>query len=1021
MPDGTGSNVVSIGSFQLDLTAGELSDESHRIRLQEQPFQLLTMLVEHPGEVVSRDYIRSQLWPNGTIVEFDHSINTAIKKLRLALGDSAEEPRYIETVARRGYRLMLPVKRAERKFTGAMLEAEAQGQPELPAANQTGTKISHYRVLEILGGGGMGVVYKAEDLKLGRLVALKFLPEELGNDPGAVERLEREARAASALDHPNVCAIHEFGGHEGQPFLVMPLLHGQTLRERIAEAARLPIDTLLDIAIQIANGLAAAHQKGIIHRDIKPANIFITERGETKILDFGVAKLLEPGERADACRENEREGSTLPQHVKSSSTLRLTRTGLALGTAAYMSPEQVRGEKLDARTDLFSFGLVLYEMVTGTQAFSGETAALLHTAILNCTPTPVRELNPDVPAKLEAIINKALQKDRELRYQSASEVSAALTCLEQGTRSARVGARWQFGVAGAFALLAIAGALFWPLHHSRPAFSFKAAKLTPLTTNGKVALAAISPDGRYMVQVVDDAGEQSLWTTQVATQSNVQLVLPAKVQYYGLTFSADANYMYFVRREEGLPLRVLYQTPVLGGATRRVWEGVDSPVTFSPDGKRFAFIRIDPSRGETSLVIANTDGSGERRLATEIEPNAFLTGGPTWSPDGKAIACGITTPTGGKQPLQLIEVAVEGGAERAINAYHWSALGQVQWVQDGSGLLLPAADRSTRYFFQMWYVSRGSGAVRRVTHDLTSYYGASLTADSNALLTIQSDPISNLWVAARGDSARARQITSGKFDGLTGIAWTPHNQMVYATREYDIWITDADGSNRKRLTNDEHNSRYVAVSPDNRYIVFESWRGEPAQSQIWRMDLDGGNPKRLTSRDGRNTLPQVSRDGRWVLYESNVSGKWRLWKISIEGGATMPLLHEISRKFAISPDGKTIACLCMLNKSGSFKLGTVTFEGGQPQKEFEIPRGANYNTTEWQLTWSPDGRGIEFPVTRAGVDNLWSQPLDGSRPVQITDFKSDRIYGLDWSHDGTQLALARGRVTRDAVLITDFR
>ncbi|MGI9074300.1 MAG: protein kinase domain-containing protein [Bryobacteraceae bacterium] len=1021
MPDVTGSNIVCIGSFQLDLTAGELWDESHRIRLQEQPFQLLTILIEHPGEVVSRDYIRSQLWPNGTVVEFDHSINTAIKKLRLALGDSAEEPRYIETVARRGYRLMLPVKRSERKSPGSKLEADAQRQPELPAANQTGTKVSHYRVLEIVGGGGMGVVYKAEDLNLGRLVALKFLPEEVGNDPRAVERLEREARAASALDHPNICAIHEFGRHEGQPFLAMPLLHGQTLGERIAEATRLPIDRLLHIAIQIADGLVAAHQKGIIHRDIKPANIFITERGETKILDFGVAKLLEHSEQADASTKNAPEGSALPQNVGSSSTLHLTRTGSALGTAAYMSPEQVRGEKLDARTDLFSFGLVLYEMVTGIQAFSGETAALLHSAILNGTPTPVRELNPHVPAKLEAIINKALQKDRELRYQSASDVSAALTRLDRGTHSGRVGARWQLAVAGLFALLVIAGILFWSLRHDRPAFSVTAAKLTRLTTDGKVALAAISPDGKYMVQVVDDAGQQSLWTTQVATQSAVQVAPPAKVQYYGLTFSADANYIYFVRNQEGLPLRVLYQTPVLGGATRKIWEAVDSPVTFSPDEKQFAFIRIDASRGETSLVIANTDGSGERRLTRELAPKAFLTGGPTWSPDGKAVASGIMTPTGDKQPFQLIEVAVEGGAERAVSVYPWSAIDQVQSLRDGSGFLLPAADKSTGYFYQMWYVSRVSGAVRRLTHDLSTYYGASLTADSKALLTVQSDPISNLWVASRGDSARARQITSGKFDGLTGVAWTPDNQIVYGTREFDLWIMHADGSHRKRLTNDEHNNRYVAVSPNNRYIVFESWRGESAHAHIWRMDLDGGNPKRLTSGDGWNTSPQVSPDGRWVVYESNASGKWRMWKVSIEGGVATPVLDNVSRRFAISPDGKAIACLCMLSNGGSFKLGTVAFDGGQPQKEFEIPQGATYNTAEWRLTWSPDGRAIEFPVTRGGVDNLWRQPLDGGRAVQITDFKSDRIYGLDWSRDGTQLALARGRVTRDAVLITDFK
>jgi serine/threonine protein kinase len=414
-------NRVRFGLFQLDPLAGELHKSGRKILLQEQPFQVLLMLLEHRGEVVTREEIRKRLWPNDTIVEFEHSISSAMNRLRQALADSADNPHYIETVARRGYRLMVQV-----EWAGAAQSAEqtptehASRQDATPQEikfrdrSLTGTKVSHYRVLEILGGGEMGVVYKAEDLTLGRRVALKFLPEELASDPVALERFGREARAASALEHPNICPIYEFGEHEGQPFIVMQLLEGETLRERIAHLPiphsshsdancagprKGPFGTvqLLDVAIQVADGLEAAHQKGIIHRDIKPGNIFITARGETKILDYGLAKVIDISEEDPNGSSGQDGHATHSQ--KGSSTLavsnpRLTRTGTAIGTAAYMSPEQVRNEPLDARTDLFSFGVVLYEMASGRQAFPGNTA-VIHAEILNRTPTPVLELSPN--------------------------------------------------------------------------------------------------------------------------------------------------------------------------------------------------------------------------------------------------------------------------------------------------------------------------------------------------------------------------------------------------------------------------------------------------------------------------------------------------------------------------------------------------------------------------------------------------------------------------------------------------
>jgi Tol biopolymer transport system component len=378
------------------------------------------------------------------------------------------------------------------------------------------------------------------------------------------------------------------------------------------------------------------------------------------------------------------------------------------------------------------------------------------------------------------------------------------------------------GIALTVFLLALAGVGVWlykysakesnPAPSSSP--SSQVMKVTRLSSTGKVTRAAVSPDGRYVVHVVDDGGQQSLWMRQTATQSNVQIVVPAKVRYYGLTFSTDGNYIYYVKREEGGGIRTLYQTPVLGGSARKVWDDVDSPVTFSPDGKQFAFVRVNGVQGETSLVIANTDGSGERKLATHKEPETLETDGAAWSPDGKTIVCGIFRSAG----AELIEVMVEDGAEKLITSHRWGSVGQVAWLPDNSGFVINAADESSGYFYQMSFVSRMSGEPRRITNDLSNYQGASLTADANTLLTVQSDASSNLWIAPDGDANRARQITSGKYEGYLGVAWTPDNKIVSASKDYNISMTDPDGSNQKLLFG-EHNSRYVAVSPDNRYIV----------------------------------------------------------------------------------------------------------------------------------------------------------------------------------------------------------
>jgi eukaryotic-like serine/threonine-protein kinase len=487
---------LRFADFEVSPRSGELRRSGTKVKLQEQPFQILVLLLERRGEIVSREDIRQKLWTADTFVDFDNGLNIAIKKLRIALGDDADAPSYIETLPRRGYRFIAPV--------------TSSHEPAAEARGLVGKKVSHYRVLEVIGGGGMGLVYKAEDLKLGRRVALKFLPEELATDFIALQRFDREARTASSLNHPHICTIYEVEEYEGQPFIVMELLEGETLRDRLAASAgALGLEEMLDIALQVTDGLGAAHERGIIHRDIKPANIFITNKGACKILDFGLAKLVEvptveepgfspadgepdlkgrgfsravaapsfevsdlqprPGLKAETNDKNDAFNGTpegVPLQSWSSANSTLTRTGSAMGTAAYMSPEQVRGEKLDARTDIFSFGLVLYEMATSRRAFSGDTAANLHNAILTEAPVPVHELNSALPHKLEEVIDKSLQKDRERRYRSAAEMRADLNTvaldIEPAVALRTPVRRWK--LLAAITLLiatAVGGAWYW--------------------------------------------------------------------------------------------------------------------------------------------------------------------------------------------------------------------------------------------------------------------------------------------------------------------------------------------------------------------------------------------------------------------------------------------------------------------------------------------------------------------------------------------------------------------------------
>jgi len=604
----------------------------------------------------------------------------------------------------------------------------------------SGKTVSHYRIIEKLGNGAMGVVYRAEDLKLGRDVALKFLSDQVTHDSLARERFEQEARAAAAINHPNICTVYEIGEHDGSPYIAMELLNGETLKDKIHHSP-FALELILELAIQIADALDAAHSRGIVHRDLKPANLFVTREQQIKILDFGLAKLR-------------------PQHVRagiaaSRTTLVALRTdpGHAVGTPAYMSPEQARGTPVDARADLFSFGIVLYEMATGKLPFEGTSTATVMASLLRDTPESPLKINPELPPGLARIITKALEKDPDLRYQRASELRGELKQLrgdtELGRRQAvrpkppaasRLRLPWlRFGAVALLAAFAV-GIYVWLSSRHAPFFEYP--EITQLTTTGSAVTAAISPDGKYVAYTTGPHG-QSLRLRQVATGSDIELVGSAAETYRGITFSPDGSYIYYVGGPLDSNVSDLFRLSALGGTPRKLIHDADSPVAFSPDGDRVAFLRGDVEPGADSLMVAKTDGTDEHTIAIRKFPerlNPSGEAGPAWSPDGKLIAVSA----GGHR---VAVFSVDGKRERIVGPRDWGWINSITWTSDGRALVVSAAS-SARRLYQIREISYPDGRVWPVTKDTSGYSSVSLAAGSKILSAIRSEISSNLWIAA---------------------------------------------------------------------------------------------------------------------------------------------------------------------------------------------------------------------------------------------------------------------------------
>jgi len=896
-----------------------------------------------------------------------------------------------------------------------------------------GKSILHYTIVKKLGAGGMGVVYEAEDSRLGRQVALKFLPRELEQDPNALERFKQEARAASALNHPNICTIYAIEECDGQHFIAMELLEGQSLDAKI-DGHPLPLDKILDIGIQITDALDVAHAKGIVHRDLKPANIFLTTRGQAKILDFGLAKLT--SDRRAALE-------TIAGNAPTASPVMLTSPGTAVGTVAYMSPEQARGEDLDGRSDLFSLGGIVYEMATGRIPFEGNTSAVIFQGILDRNPRPPAELNPAIPFKLEEIIDKALEKDRDLRYQSAAEMRADLKRLKRDSagHSSRTGiaAAQSSGVTRASgetvaaaakrrrsstnlilaASLLMVGAGLYGFYtrfvqwrgDSGP-IPFQNMSMEKLTNSGHVLAATISPDGKYVVNVVDEGkGQHSLWMHHIATGSNAQILAPIEGSYRGLTFSPNGDFLYFVRSDPQHPgVGFLYQIPVLGGTPRKLVDDVDSAVSFSPDGQQMVYLRDASIDASSSLIIAHADGTGERVLSKLPLPGY---NDPAWSPDGQWIAATALDP-GSADMSRVVLLNPQNGKEKTVYA-GTAALQKPTWMPDNQHLLLIFHDVSSDWNGQVGEIAIAAGKLHRITNDLNSYSNVTLglTKDGKQLVAIQITPQAGIYTMSSEPSAGADAKEIDNHDDV-GVSWLPDGRLLAMDDAGHVSIMNADGSNRSIIFQERLPLSGLTVCPDGATALFSMPNKQTKQLNIWRLDLQSGSITALT-KGNVDQNPSCSPDSKSILYISFDKGKRVLMEMPIGGGEAKQLSNKVTNFGTFSPDSQQIAALTAEGTGVNFRgmIDILPAQGGLPVKSFSpLPTISNV------FQYSPDGQSLYYPITAKGVSNIIMQPMGSRTVTAMTNFNELQIYGYDYDWKNKRLALARGRANTDVVLLT---
>ena len=871
--------------------------------------------------------------------------------------------------------------------------------------------LGRFQVLDLIGRGGMGEVYRARDTSLGRDLAIKVLPAELTRDALRVERFIKEARAASALNHPHLISIYEIGT-EPVHYIAMELVHGKTLRA-ILQSGLPDRRSTLDWLLQICDAVAAAHGAGVVHRDIKPENLLISNDGYAKVLDFGVAKLK--GDEAAAAEDPTRGV--------------LTEAGMMVGTSGYMSPEQARGLPTDHRTDIFSFGCVIYECLTGTGAFDAPSAVERMHRVIHDEPAPLPRGATDVSPELASLVRKCLAKDPAERYQSMKDLAIDLRYVRRqlDTGSSPVASAaprsralaWP-AIAAVAAAIAIAVSLYHSNRDSEPApVAAKSIAIERLTTTGDTIDAAISPDGKHLAHVEAIGQTQTLWVLDLASGRDAMILELSEYSSFGIRFSPDGNSIYLTGRGKGLANGRLHVLARGGGTPRALLSGIVTPVTFSPDGRQIAFLREQyPDQDSSALMIANADGSGERVLATRRSPDLFVPAfftGPSWSPDGTVIVA--STRNRAVERASLITFDTRTAAERELHSADHD-ITFTQWLPDGTGVMF--VSRPFVNFAgtagQVWLRPYPEGQVRRITNDVLDYRKVSVAADGASLLAIGQESEAKVYLVPL-DGSSPQRLATERYDGLQGIAQLPDQSLILTTvisGLSQILHVSSDGRTRTLLTKEGANT-FPAVSRDGAKVAMVSTRD--GQVGVWGMNVDGSDQRLLAHIPAAAWL-SFTADGSRVICSSFANTVPSTWSVPIGGGQAVEIARHFSRG-VVSPDGKWLGGQYVpagnTENTSSF-AAIVPADGGAPPRLL-APMG--FATGAGVVAWAPDASGMILS-TRERF-NLWFFSTNADPPKQLTNLRDEEFMRGVLTVDGRSIIAARGTFNRDVYTIRGFK
>lgn len=874
-----------------------------------------------------------------------------------------------------------------------------------------GRQYGNYRVIKRLGAGGMGRVYLALDTRLGRHVALKFLPPELAEDADFLARFEEEAKTASALNHPNIITIFEFAEIDGELILVSEFIEGTTLRW-LLDHQQVPFETAQKIVSQIGSALKAAHAAGVVHRDLKPSNVMLRPDGYVKVIDFGLAKAIN------------RSRETKPRDW--------TKPGSIVGTVDYLSPEQARGEEIDHRTDLWSLGIILYELLAGCRPFQGTTDSHVIVGILDREPAPITP-GENVPAPIAAIVERALQKDRRKRYQSGEELLADLDSMASQVTAARGHRKlWRrrswagsARLAG-ISLLVFAGisGLCWFLFRKgdlmmSPSW-FSVATSRQVTDQGDISAAALSPDGKLLAYTSGSGESELLHVRDFGTGSERQLAAGGSGEFEYPSFSRDSKTLYYLVEQHSAG-RLFSVPPEKLGAqpSQLILENARGPIAFSPSGHQIAFVRwhdranADATVGtEESIMLADDSNPRNARpllsaVNTQIDPQLG------WSPDDRWIAT-VSYPARLNAPTRptVSLLGLDGSTRKMFVPTDIRNLFQPVVLDEGALLLFSGVPEGAqqRHLIQLRV---RTGEFRDNTPDLVGFDQISASTDNRTLASVRMDQSASLWLAQASRLESPQQAVH--YDNpIPEVAWNDSGELIFpATQSGNVNLFRLNKAGVIAPTAGRRNcvENFPAAVPHSRRVVYTSNCAHGADDfNIWIMDLTTGSRRPLTSGSSYDYQPDVSPDGKWTVYTSWSSNASTIWKLAVEGGIPLPLSRMEAKLPFFSPDGSKLVCQ-IRNPSESWRVAILSADDGSVLRTFsDIPAGS------LPVRWSPDGDALDFVRTRGQISELCRRPLNGGSAKRLMSVQGDAISWFAWSPEGDKIAYIRSRTRRDVML-----